>query len=235
MDGPTQATESALGAVLVDAGFEVDLTAPDRTLRVVFTDEASLVGWEVAASERGYGQRAPTDRPFFQPGSMSPLDARAYANLAGAGTDRLLVDPMCGTGGTLIEAALAGSRVIGLDRQRKMVDGTRENLSAYVGGGTVLRGDATELPVADDAADGVVFDAPYGRQSKIAGHELSELVGGALQEAARIAPRAVVVADRSWETAAADAGWVVERVFERRVHRSLVRHVHLLNRADVTR
>jgi N2-methylguanosine tRNA methyltransferase (EC 2.1.1.-) len=78
-------------------------------------------------------------------------------------------------------------------------------------------------------ADAVVFDAPYGRQSKIARHELDDLVGGALQEARRIAPQAVVVADRSWDEAAQEAGWTVERRFERRVHGSLVRHVHVLS------
>lgn len=265
VDAPTRETERAVGGVLVDRGWTVDLDAPDRTLVVVFTEDECLVGWAVAASRRGYGERAPTKRPFFQPGSMDPLDARACVNLAGAGRGRLddgagaggattsesvtgesavsattasgssddgglFVDPMCGTGGLLIEAGLAGSDVVGIDRQSKMVRGTRENLAAYVDGGSVVRGDATQLPVATDAASGVAFDAPYGRQSKIAGHDLRSLVAGALEEGARIAPRGVLVADRSYQGAARDAGWTVRRVFERRVHRSLVRHVHLLRR-----
>jgi tRNA (guanine10-N2)-dimethyltransferase len=39
-----------------------------------------------------------------------------------------------------------------------------------------------------------------------------------------------MVADRSWVDEAEDAGWDVEQVFERRVHRSLVRYVHILTR-----
>jgi tRNA (guanine10-N2)-dimethyltransferase len=162
---------------------------------------------------------------------MDPLDARWAANVAGAGADRRIVDPMCGTGGFLIEAGLVGSDVVGLDAQWKMTRGTRENLRAYLEGGfDVLRGDATALPIADESADGVVVDVPYGRQSKVATHSLSKLVRGALSEAARIAPRAVVVADRSWEDAAEEAGWSVEERFERRVHGSLTRHVHVLGR-----
>jgi tRNA (guanine10-N2)-dimethyltransferase len=164
---------------------------------------------------------------------MAPLDARAYANLAGAGPGQTVLDPMCVTGGLLIEAGLAGSRVVGIDAQTKMVRGARENLTAYLDGDfAVVRGDGTELPVADDTVDGVVVDAPYGRQSKVAGHELDDLVAGALTEAARVTARCVLVGDRDWTSAARDAGFRLQAKFTRRVHRSLVRHVHVLDRTE---
>ncbi len=190
------------------------------------------LGWLAAESVRDYGDRKPTDRPFFQPGSMDPLLARALANLAGARPGARVVDPMCGTGGVLIEAGLAGADLIGLDAQEKMVRGTAENLAHYLGDDrewATIRADAARLPLRSDRADGVVFDAPYGRQSAIAG-ELSDLVGTALAEARRIAPRAVVVGDRSWAGAAEAAGWTVTDRFERRVHRSLTRHALVLRR-----
>ncbi|MFD1633560.1 TIGR01177 family methyltransferase [Haloplanus ruber] len=241
----TRRVERALGATLVDRGFTVDLDSPDHELRACFAGDTCLVGWLAAESVRDYGDRRPTDRPFFQPGSMSPLDARALVNLTGVGPGDRLLDPMCGTGGTLIEAGLIGARPVGIDAQWKMVHGARENCRAYLDTEpTILRGDATRLPLADDnavdsersvtsladgnAIDAVVFDAPYGRQSKIERHSLADLVGGALTEARRVAPRAVVVGDRSWSEAARAAGWTVETTFERRVHGSLVRHVHLL-------
>jgi len=258
----TQAAERRLGGVLVDRGFEVDLDDPDHELRVLFAgddddgvddddaddddgdddaddddDACCLLGWLAVESRRDYGERRPTDRPFVQPGSMAPLDARALVNIAGAGPGTTVVDPMCGTGGLLLEAGLVGSDVIGVDAQWKMARGSRENLAelreksgeGFDGEVGVCRGDATALPLVDNAADTVVFDAPYGRQSKIARHGLSELVSGALREARRIAPRAVVVADRAWDDTAVEAGWTVERRFERRVHGSLVRHVHVLS------
>ena len=230
----TQQAERALGAALVDRGFDVDLDAPDHELRAVFAGDSCHLGWLAVESDRGYGERAPTDRPFFQPGSMDPLLARALVNVAGARPGATVLDPMCGTGGLLIEAALVGAEPVGIDAQRKMIRGTRENLAAY-GGGRLLRGDATRLPLRDDAADAVVFDAPYGRQSKIERHDLADLVGGALREARRVAPRAVVVGDRSWAEAARDAGWTVTDTFERRVHRSLVRHVAVLDTSGTPR
>ncbi|GAB3707941.1 TIGR01177 family methyltransferase [Halorubrum pallidum] len=256
-DVSTSAAERALGGVLVDRGFAVDLDDPDHVLRALFAagdrpDHAAVagadggdasvcaLGWVAAEAARDFAPK-PTDRPFFQPGSMAPADARAYANLAGAASGRTLLDPMCGTGGLPLEAGIVGADVLACDAQSKMVRGTRENLRAYLDRAVdtrrsdrpawhVARGDATSLPVHDDAIDGVAFDAPYGRQSKIARHELADLVSGALAEAARVAPRAVVVADRDWRSEARAAGWTVDAVFERRVHRSLTRHVLALDR-----
>ena len=203
------------------------------------------LGWLAAESVRDFGSRRPTEKPFFQPGSMDPLLARAIANVAGARPGATVLDPMCGTGGVLVEAGLVGADVVGTDAQAKMVRGARENLAHFLaaeprdepgtpadiqpGEFALSLADATALPLADDAADVVVFDAPYGRQSKIASHRLEDLVGGALAEARRVADRAVVVADRSWAAEARAVGWELEAAFERRVHRSLTRHVLVLS------
>jgi tRNA (guanine10-N2)-dimethyltransferase len=168
---------------------------------------------------------------------MAPLDARALANVAGAAPGTRVLDPMCGTGGVLIEAGLLGADVVGSDAQWKMARGTRTNLDASLGGdssGTfdVARADATDLPFRDDSFDAAVFDVPYGRQSKIAGHELRDLVSGALSEARRVAPRAVVIADRPLREVALEAGWRLDDLFEKRVHGSLTRYSHVLTRGS---
>lgn len=258
----TSTAERRLGGILVDRGYEVDLDDPDNELRVLFSagevgpetgveaggdesgesvvgddDGVCLIGWLDTESERDFGERKPTDRPFFQPGSMAPLDARALANIAGAGPGRTLLDPMCGTGGVLIEAGLVGARALGNDAQWKMVRGTHENLTELLGDDAefhVVRGDATRLSLRDGVADGVVFDAPYGRQSKIAQHRLEDLVAGALSEAHRVSgddATCVLMADRSWRDPAVAAGWRVTDLFERRVHRSLTRFVHVLEKS----
>jgi tRNA (guanine10-N2)-dimethyltransferase len=134
---------------------------------------------------------------------------------------------MCGTGGILIEAGLVGAQAVGLDVQKKMVQGTRMNLDAALDDWLVIRGDGARFPLCDTAADAVVFDAPYGRQSKIEG-SLGELVANALQEARRVAPRCVVVGDRPWAQTAKQAGWTTEAVFDRPVHRSLTRYIVVL-------
>jgi tRNA (guanine10-N2)-dimethyltransferase len=231
----TQAAEGRLGQILVDAGYAVDLEAPASVLLALFAGETAYLGWMVAESVRDYGDRAPTDRPFFQPGSMDPRLARAVVNLAGVVPGDLVLDPMCGTGGLLIEAGLVGARPLGFDAQRRMVAGARENLDRYLSDAGTQAGDpllglanASSLPLRNGSVDAVVFDAPYGRQSKIAADSLSDLVGGALGEADRVGERGVLIADRSYESQAAEAGWQVRAVHERRVHRSLTRYVHVL-------
>lgn len=224
----TQAVERRLGGRLVDRGFDVDLDDPDNTLVALFSSGLAALGWLDAETVRDFAARKPTKKPFFQPGSMAPMDARALANIAGAAPGARLLDPMCGTGGILVEAGLAGAAVVGVDAQAKMVRGTRRNLSAYLEAGSVIRGDATRLPLDEGCVDGAVLDAPYGRQSKVAGSSLPDLVGGTLSELRRVAPRAVLVGDRVWSDAAEAAGWTVADRFDRRVHASLTRYVHVL-------
>ncbi|MFB6110066.1 MAG: methyltransferase domain-containing protein [Halodesulfurarchaeum sp.] len=224
----TQAAERRLGAVLVERGFSVDLGDPAHTLVALFAGDRAVLGWAVMAPRRDFGA-PPTDRPFFQPGSMDPMLARAVCNLARVGPGDLVLDPMCGTGGLLIEAGRLGARPVGFDTQPKMVAGTRENLrSALETTPLVARGDATHLPVRTGRIDAVVVDAPYGRQSKIATHGLEALVRGALTEAGRVSSRAVIVADRPYADLAREAGWTVTDRHDRRVHRSLTRYVHVL-------
>jgi tRNA (guanine10-N2)-dimethyltransferase len=250
----TRRAERVLGSVLVDRGFAVDLDSPDHELRACFAgppdaDGAPVadadrpdadgrqpsdagccaLGWLVSESDREFATRTPTGRPFFQPGSMDPSLARALVNVAGAREGRTILDPMCGTGGLLLEAGHVGARVVGTDAQRRMVRGSRRNFATELDGGyDVCLADASRLPFRNGAVDAAVFDAPYGRQSKVAGGSLATLVGDALAEIHRVADRAVVVGDRPWNGAARAAGWTVARTFERRVHRSLVRHVHVL-------
>jgi len=226
-----QSAERALGEALSDAGFGIDLDDPDRTLLALFAGEGCWLGWQTATSRRDFGERAPTDRPFFQPGSMPPLLARALVNIAGARPGRTICDPLCGTGGLPIEAALAGADVLASDAQAKMVRGARRNLGAFVPQSRlrgVVRADARQLPLPDDAVHATVFDLPYGRQSPRTG---ASVAADALTEARRIAGRAVVVADRPIADQATAAGWRLERQFERRVHRSLDRHIHVLGQA----
>ena len=67
---------------------------------------------------------------------------RALVNMSGAIPGEWILDPFCGTGGTLIEASLIGCRAAGTDADPEMIAGSRINLPAAMTG----TADARYLP-----------------------------------------------------------------------------------------
>ena len=104
------------------------------------------------------------------PGKMLPaLAARIIAEYSRPGD--LVVDPMCGTGTTLVEAAALGRHAVGLELEPKWADLARANLAHALDPAArrlaqVRVGDATALPgrLADVAGrvDLVCTSPPYG-------------------------------------------------------------------------
>ncbi len=236
-DVDTQTTERRIGDVLVRHGHTIDLESPDREFRVLATASQDrprwFIGWLLLETPREYTHRAPPLRPFRQPGTMDPLLARVLVNLTGVHPGDRLLDPMCGPGGVLIEAALVGVEPIGIDVQRKMVRGARQNIEAIVDPthpADIVQGTAAQLPIR--AVDAIVFDAPYGRQSPIEHTSANELVEATLNEAIEVTDRCVAVFDAPIDALATACGWSVIDTFERRVHRSLTRYISCLQSQD---
>lgn len=231
----TQAVERAAGAVFVERGYAVDLADPADECRIVATTDAGtiswFVGWRHCTPERGFGPRRPSNRPFQQPGTMGPQLARTIVNLAGVDDGSVFLDPMCGPGALLIEAALVGGRPVGMDAQARMVTGAGRNVVAFADVEVdLVRGSASVIPVR--SVDAVAFDAPYGRQSPIAHDSARGLIDATLEELVGLVDRCVAVFDEPIESLARRHGWRVDDRFDRRVHRSLTRVVSVLTRDD---
>jgi len=230
-DGPSSTElERRVGAVFAECA-SVDLDSPDDVVRLVVTEGRVLFGLHVCETASFEG-RAPTKKPFFKPGSMSPVLARALSNVAGGYDGATLLDPTCGTGGVLVESSVAGGRVVGGDASREMVEGARTNLREYVGKeGRLFVGDARCLPLEEGSVDCAVTDLPYGRASHVEGESPEEVARGVLDELRRVVRcdgRVVAVSDKWLDEEARDARFdVIERV-EDRVHRSLTRRVLVL-------
>jgi tRNA (guanine10-N2)-dimethyltransferase len=153
-------------------GAKVDLDGPDAEVRLVLGEKAhaGLMGGRV--DRRAMEGRAVKHRPFSHPVSIHPKFARAMVNLSGVPPGSSVMDPFCGTGGILIEAALMGYRAIGSDIDPRMVDGSRMNLDSLG-----LDADLHTVDVSR-AADGldvvpaaIVTDPPYGRSTSLHGGE----------------------------------------------------------------
>jgi tRNA (guanine10-N2)-dimethyltransferase len=109
----------------------IDLTTPDLTVRALLSDKVQLFISEHEIDRKDFDRRKVAERPFFSPISLHPRYARALINLTGARRGDKVLDPFCGTGGIVLEAALLGMKAIGSDIDPEMVDGCRRNLEHF--------------------------------------------------------------------------------------------------------
>ncbi|MEC7713017.1 MAG: methyltransferase domain-containing protein [Candidatus Thermoplasmatota archaeon] len=117
-------------------------------------------------------------RPYFSPISIHPRIARAMVNLSNCDETGPLIDPFCGTGGILIEAADMGMEVIGIDLKEKMVEYSKGNLRHYGFEGKLINSDFEEINKQKFSS--IVCDPPYGIASTSGGETIEGLMGRSL-------------------------------------------------------
>jgi len=156
--------ERKLGELIINktARAKVNLKNPNKTFVGVLTDGKFIFGVKLAEiPPKPFVERRPKKKPFFHPSAMPAKLARCMVNLAKPKVGELVLDPFCGTGSMLIEAALMGCRVLGLDIQRRMVRGSLKNLTYFnIRPEGVMVADARNIPITN--VDCVVTDPPYG-------------------------------------------------------------------------
>lgn len=232
----TTEAERIVGAV---ADRPVELDEPEAVLRVFLGPARLAVGWRwFDRDPKDLEARHVKRRPFFSPVSIEPRWARTLVNLARLRRGDLVLDPFCGTGGILLEAAAMGVRVAGSDLNPDMVEGTRKNLEYYGHEAAVLfAADAAEAVGAyrdHDAApaDAIVTDLPYGRSASTGKEErrrLYERAAAAWPGLVRSGGRVVVGTPDADAARVVGGGLEREAVFAVRAHRSLTRHFAVFN------
>ena len=165
------------------AGTRVNLKNPDKTFFGVLTSGKLVFGLKLAEMEiLTFSQRRPRKKPFFHPSAMPSKLARCMVNLARAKPGEFVLDPFCGTGSTIIEAAFVGCKVLGFDVQRRMAEGTRRNLKHFgVEAEGVVVADSRRLPLR--RIDRIVSDPPYGKSATTMKSTTKKLVDGVLDSA----------------------------------------------------
>ncbi|MFB6284191.1 MAG: methyltransferase domain-containing protein [Halobacteria archaeon] len=230
-DSSVESLERDAGSLLFGDSRSVDLEKPEHRYRLIFTDGHCFFGRELVETG-SFEERKPMEKPYFRPGCMDPMTARALTNLAGGQEGAVLLDPMCGTAGVLIEAGLCGADTLGFDVEPEILRGARMNQDEYLDSRYELcLGDAANLPLPDDSVDCAVTDLPYGKASLVEGKSLDGLICGVLDELDRVVKGRVVVVSDGWiSEKAEDAEFEVKKVITDRVHRSLTRKIHVLHR-----
>jgi tRNA (guanine10-N2)-dimethyltransferase len=162
---------------------KVNLKKPDKTFFGVLTSNKLVFGIKLTEiTPKTFSERRPRKKPFFHPSAMPSKLARCMVNLARAKAGELVLDPFCGTGSVMVEAAFVGCRVLGFDVQRRMAEGTRRNLKHFgVEPEGLVIADSRKLPLTQ--IDHVVTDPPYGRSATTMKSTTKQIVEGVLGSA----------------------------------------------------
>ena len=227
--------EREMGSVIKDMvpRLTVKLRGPDLTFVCIIHEDKCLLGTSLFRKPSGLiAPRLPRRRPAFHPSTMPPKIARCMVNLARSVPGGTFADPFSGVGGIVLEAAVIGSRIVGLDANLRMLRGARRNLKHFgLDAEGFLHSDARYMPLRE--LDAIATDPPYGRGSSTMGVKVNALVQeflegakGSLKKAAHLCISSPVEIDV--EDYSRQAGFKVKERHLARVHRSLTRQFVVL-------
>ena len=164
---------------------------------------------------------------------MNPILQRTLINLTAIRKGEWLLDPFCGTGGALIEAAYLEFKSVGLEIDRRIIWGARKNItsdSLALPRTNIILGDAKHLGFANGVFSGVVTDPPYGTAASTKGFNLPDLLlkfCNEIKPVLRSKSRVVIVvpSNLNIEKQMAKILDASYKIFFQYVHRSLTRKI----------
>ncbi len=153
----------------------------DLNLRVFIEHETALVG--VRLGRRPLYRRA--YKQIHIPGSLKPSVAAALLSLVETAPGMSVLDPCCGAGTILVEAAADRALVLGGDLDPQALVAAQVNATAAGLSLLLCQWDAQALPLADHAVDRIVSNLPWGREAPFS-EPLGQLYRGVCSEFQRV-------------------------------------------------
>lgn len=150
---------------------QVSLDNPDVTVLYIVTDNGAIVG---LSEYNGAKLGNVRNRPYFHPVVLEPHLSRIMVNLTMVKENDLLLDPFCGTGSIILEAATMKIRTIGCDLSSKMCYGSIANTGNV--DTLIINCDALSLPLQTRGIDAIATDLPYGRAASAMKRPAKELL-----------------------------------------------------------
>ena len=184
---------------------------------LVATRSCLWFGRRVSSSENRW--RRFRRKPYSYVRALPARIARAMVHLVAKPGDRI-VDPCCGSGAILIEAADIGLDVQGFDIAPRMVEIANANLSHFGFRPLARPRDVRDLSGRWNA---VITDLPYGHIGNYADANADELI----PPLTKLAPRGAVVLSEDRSSAFEAQGVRVREVIPCPCSHRLVRYVHV--------
>jgi tRNA G10 N-methylase Trm11 len=157
-------------------------------------------------------------RPWVLSCSLPSRLSRALVNLA-VGPADIVLNPCCGAGSILLEAASIGATGYGIDWNARMVEMSRTNLEFFGYAADVRLADACSWTLRGEV---VVADLPYDRNCKTTERN----VRGIVAQAVTLAPQAIFVAAADLSPWLLRAGYRRIRVYRVSDSADFARFVH---------
>jgi tRNA G10 N-methylase Trm11 len=203
--------------------FRPDLRDPRHRFLVIVGEDGFTFGAVRAEADGSY--RRHDDKPWTTSSSLDSRFARALVNLVPDATS--ILDPCCGAGSIVLEAASLGLEAFGVDWKPALVGMTRENVAHF--------GYDASVELADSRthvqpAEAIVTDLPYGHAIDSDEHEIRAI----LEQSASQAASGVFVAPADISTWLTSAGYTDIEVYTVLKRRGFTRWIHVV-RSEHTR
>ncbi len=208
---------------------KVSLEQPSARVYFWFLQKKVFVTKQIWENTGTFFQRRATQRPGFYPASLDPQLALAMINLSGTKRNATIIDPFCGTGGILIEAALSGRRAVGYDISQWMLEKCKKNLEHYKLENCVVvkQEDATTFK---QRCDVIVTELPFGKNTR--SQDLESLYPIFLENAAQNTKRMVVSFPNfiDWKKIINRTRWKIKEQFLWYIHNSMSKWIVVLEK-----
>ncbi|XP_075269498.1 U6 snRNA (guanine-N(2))-methyltransferase THUMPD2 isoform X3 [Opisthocomus hoazin] len=179
---PSQEIGRAVGVALMkQCGWRADLRDPDLEIFVHLNDIHSVVGIPLF--------RLPlANREYIKTAGLRSTVAWAMASLAEISAGAFVLDPMCGLGTILLEAAKEWPEACywGADISDSQLEGADVNIrtAGLMDKIELLKASVKALPLPSESFDAVISDIPFGKKFKIT--KDIQLLPDILQEMERV-------------------------------------------------
>jgi tRNA G10 N-methylase Trm11 len=190
------------GEIGARIGGSPDLDNPNVVFYLVATPEQLWFGKITSESDRAWVKH--TAKPYTTSSSLPARLCRAVVNII-ANVGDSLVDPCCGTGTLLLEAAHIGINVVGYDINLKMVGASRKNLAYFGLDGEIHIADARKITGKFDV---LATDLPYGIYTQASDTLYREI----LQNIKFLAPKAALITAKDITDMLSDLGYETKQV-----------------------
>ncbi|XP_064173359.1 THUMP domain-containing protein 2 isoform X3 [Anguilla rostrata] len=148
-------------AISRQLGWSVNLREPDLEVNVHLSDDHCVIGLPLLRSPLA-------SRSYIRTTGLRSTVAWAMASLAEIKPGSSVLDPMCGVGTILLEAAkeCPNSSFLGMDIEESQLQKARDNVqfAELSGRVEVIKSSVKAIPVPPESVDAVVCDIPFGRK-----------------------------------------------------------------------